>query len=47
MAASAAFFASADWDTREGALASAAADGAGSGSLAMTFRTQKSVWHLT
>jgi hypothetical protein len=47
MAASLAFFTSADWDTREGALASATTDGAGNGSLAMTFRTQKSVWHLT
>jgi hypothetical protein len=47
MAASLAFFTSANWDTREGALASAATDGTGSGSLAMTFRTQKPVWHLT
>jgi len=47
MAASVAFLASADWHTCEGALAIATTNGAGSGSLAVTFRTQKSVWHLT
>jgi hypothetical protein len=47
MAASVACFTNADWDTRDGAFASAATDCAGSGSLAVTFRTQKPVWHLT
>jgi len=40
-----AFFANGNWDTRERAFAGATTDGAGSGSLAVTFRAQKSVWH--
>jgi hypothetical protein len=47
VAASLAFFANAAWHTREEAFAGATTNGAGSGSLAVTFRTQKSVWHLT
>jgi len=46
VAASLAFFANATWDIREGAFAGATTNGAGSGSLAVTFRAQKSVWHL-
>ncbi|HEV2717343.1 MAG TPA: hypothetical protein VGU64_18900, partial [Terriglobales bacterium] len=45
MAATLAFFASGNRDTREGAFAGATTNGAGSGSLAVTFRAQKSVWH--
>jgi hypothetical protein len=40
-----AFFANGNWDTRERAFAGATTNGAGSGSLAVTFRAQKSVWH--
>jgi hypothetical protein len=40
-----AFFANGNWDAREGAFAGATTNGAGSGSLAVTLRTQKSVWH--
>ena len=45
MATTLAFFASGNWDTREGALADAPANSAGRGSLAVTLRAQKSVWH--
>jgi hypothetical protein len=47
VAAPIAFFTDAGWDTREGAFASAVTSCAGSRSLAVTFRTQKPVWHLT
>jgi hypothetical protein len=43
VATSVAFFANADQDTRERAFASATTRCAGSGSLAVTFRAQKSV----
>ena len=46
VATSVAFFTNADRDTRERAFTSAATGCAGSGSLAVTFRAQKSVWHL-
>lgn len=46
VATSVAFFTNADRDTRERAFASATTRCAGSGSLAVTFRAQKSVWHL-
>ena len=46
VATSVAFFTNADRDTRERVFASATTRCAGSGSLAVTFRAQKSVWHL-
>jgi hypothetical protein len=46
VAAAVAFFTDVDWNTREGAFASATTSCAGNGSLAVTFRT-KSVWHVT
>jgi hypothetical protein len=45
MAAAVAFFTDADWDTCKEAFTSAPTSSAGSGSLAVTFSTQKSVWH--
>ena len=47
MATTLAFLANGNRDTREGAFAGATTNGAGSGSLAVTFRAQKSVWHPT
>jgi hypothetical protein len=47
VAASLAIFANANWDTREGTFAGATTNGTGSGSLAVTIRTQISVWHIS
>jgi hypothetical protein len=46
MAAAVAFFTDADWNPCKEAFASAPTSFAGNGSLAVTFGTQKTVWHL-